>query len=148
MTSLACWANLSKLGECRLEIKVGMPTRVLVISRDWNVRALIAAQLQHEFGCPVDSADSLRGALERLILRAAVVVIDWRDLETPPALWSIFRAALRDARLLVLASPLEADRLQQLKIDSTSILFRPFTIAEIAARTHEFLTETEPSCQN
>ncbi len=116
--------------------------RVLVISRDWHVRALIAAQLQGDLGCRVDSADDLRAALERLIMRASVVVIDWRDLETSPDLWSRFRVALRDAPMLVLASHLDKEQLYRLKIDSARILFRPFTVAEVAARAHEFLMET------
>ncbi len=117
-------------------------SRVLVISKDWNVRAAIAAQLQHEIGCQVESAHDLAGALERLIIRAAAVVIDWRDLETSPALWARFRAALRDAPMLVLASHWEAEHLRQLEIESTRILFLPFSIGEIAERTLEFLRET------
>ncbi len=116
--------------------------RALVISKDWNVRALIAAQLRHDIGCQVDSADDLRAGLERLVYRADVVVIDWRDLELTAELWAKFSVARRNAPALVLASHLEVERLRQLCIDSSSILFRPFTIGEVAARTRELLMET------
>jgi hypothetical protein len=116
--------------------------RVIILARDWNERALIAAQLQEEVLCRVESAGDLEDGLALLILRAALVILDWSDQEISADLWSKFLAAARGAPILILARQLDREELARLLIDPASILFRPFTVGDIVRRACEWLEET------
>ncbi len=116
--------------------------RVVIVARDLNERALIAAQLQEETPCRVESAADLEDGLALLILRAALIIVDWSDQEIAPDLWSKFRAAARGAPILLLARQLNREELARLGIDPANVLFRPFTVGDVVRRAREWLEET------
>lgn len=116
--------------------------RVVILVRDWNERALVAAQLQEEIPCRVESGTDLEEGLALLILRAALIIVDWSGQEISPELWSRFRAAARGAPILILARQLDREELARLLIDPAHILFRPFTVGDVVRRAREWLEET------
>ncbi len=113
--------------------------RVIIASQNLNERALIAAQLQAETACYIDACATLREVLGLLVLRAALVIIDWANLEMTESEWSKIRTSLRGARLLILASHVNPSPMSELGIDFKSVLFRPFTVGEVVQRARKLL---------
>jgi DNA-binding response OmpR family regulator len=115
--------------------------RVVIIAQNWNERALIAAQLQEESVCRVESAGDLEVGLAQLILRAALIILDWSDQNVTSELWSKFQAAARGAPILVLARRIDHEELEKLGVNSASVLFRPLTVGQVVQRAREALKE-------
>ncbi len=113
--------------------------RMIMASQNLNERALIAAQLQSETTCHIDTCATLREVLGLLVLRAALVIIDWANVEMTESEWSKIQTNLRGARLLVLASHIDEKQMIELGVDFKSVMFRPFTIGEMVQRACELL---------
>lgn len=113
--------------------------RVIIASQNLNERALVAAQLQSEIGCHVDTCATLQQVLGLLVLRAALVIIDWSNLEIAASEWSKIQMNLRGARLIVLASHVDEKQMIESGIDFKLVMFRPFTVGEVVKQARELL---------
>jgi DNA-binding response OmpR family regulator len=111
--------------------------RVLIIGQNAVERALIAAQLQEETPCAVESAATIRDALARLVIRPALVILDWSALAEDAQ--TGFRAAARGAPMLLLASRDDGESLERAGVDLRCVIFRPFTVGDVVVRARELL---------
>ncbi len=115
--------------------------RVVIIAQDWNERALIAAQLQEESFCRVESAGNLEDGLAHLVLRAGLLILDWSNQKVTSELWSKFQVAARGAPVLVLARKFDREELEKLGVSPAGVLFRPLTVGQVVQRARESLKE-------
>ncbi len=117
--------------------------RVLIIAQDRNERALIAAQLQQEAPCQVVSAANLEDGLEPLVLRTALVIVDWSNQDITPDRWSTFLGAAGRVPILILARAIDREALAKVGIEAASIVLRPFTVGDVVKRALEKLEEAK-----
>lgn len=123
--------------------ELDLRARIVIVGADLTERALIAAELQEEEQCRIESTESIQDALAFLILRASLVVMDWSGLDFPSRDWPRLQAGARGAPILVLAGSVDRAQIEQLGIPPTRVLFRPLTVGQVVARARELLLEGE-----
>lgn len=114
---------------------------MVILDANDTERALIAAELQEEMPCEIASALTLAGALKQLILRAALVILDWSNLRLQAPGWLKLQRAARGAPILILASRGDVAELENLGVKLSNVMIRPFTVGEVVARARKLLEE-------
>lgn len=117
------------------------PTLVLV-SRDWQTRALLRAQLLEE-GCRVRAYESVRdagAALDRSLFPPSLLIVELSGEESPPDLEQLSTLAGR-LPVWVLASHSDVDEAALKGHGFEAVLFRPIDMSDLVRRVKRRLNE-------
>ncbi len=116
-----------------------MTREVVVVVPDAIQRGLIVAQLQEETGWTIDGAATIADALALDLSRAALVILDWLNLDVSDEQWAKLRSAARGVPILVLASRADRERIARFGVDAVAVMYRPFTIGDVVSRARTLL---------
>lgn len=116
-------------------------TRVVVVAENAKERALITAQVQEELSCEAASAPDFDDAIARMLVRAALIIVDLDNLTIGAEQWTRLSAAARGAPTLVIARRAAGALIDRLAIDRADVMFRPVAIGDVVARARELLRE-------
>jgi len=119
---------------------------ILVVSAEWQTRALLAAQLGETTGREVVSAPDPDGAL--LLTRAAhldpaLVIVDAGQQLTAEQV-ELLAAALPGVRLVLVVSALRRESYARLRDRCVAFLVRPVTIGQVAQAAADTLAGASP----
>jgi hypothetical protein len=119
-----------------------MPPTVVLVSRDWQTRALLRAQLIEE-GSSVRAYESLRDAapaLKSSLFRPSLLVAELSGDESPPELDQLLALAVR-LPVWVLASRSDVAEATLKGRAFEAVLFRPIDLSDLVRRVKRRLKE-------
>jgi DNA-binding NtrC family response regulator len=119
-----------------------MPPTVVLVSRDWQTRALLRAQLIEE-GCSVRAFESLRDATAELPTspgQPSLLIAGLSGDESPPEVEQLSALAVR-LPVWVLASHSDVDAAALKSRGFEMVLFRPLDMSALVERVKQKLKE-------
>jgi DNA-binding response OmpR family regulator len=114
---------------------------ILLIAADWQLRALVRAQLLEE-GFDVRSLPSLEFALAHLLRSGAqprLTIVDTQGFQAEARQLSDLRRLTGDAPLILCGGALSEEALVQEGLAPAKVLLRPFRVGDLVAQVRKVL---------
>ncbi|RME12649.1 MAG: response regulator [Ardenticatenia bacterium] len=119
--------------------------RLLLLSRDWQTRALVLAELK-ERGYEVLALPGLTWGVKALVqgrVEPPLIIVDSRDDPdvTPETVRALHRMAPR-APIILLTTVFDRATLEPIRPEVAAFLVRPFTVGEVVEAVERLLPPT------
>jgi DNA-binding response OmpR family regulator len=114
---------------------------IILIVREWKMRALITAQLSEE-GYQVMALRIIEEAvmlLGRAMVRPRLIILDTTDQSLKEPVLADLRALAGDAPILVCTGPFDLAQFDFEEVGLTNLLVRPFTVGDVVKAVREVI---------